>query len=291
MKISEECASCMLKRQQSRCSDPVFLQDIQQLLDQYRTTESAPEIAARFEDLYTGTYGPPTDWKAVKKQYNDLVLRQEETAEREIEQSEDPLFTSILYARTGNYIDFGALEQVHPEAFIRLLNQVSASKQDRETYASFLKACESGSHFLLAADNCGEIVLDKLMIRQLKRRFPSLTATVLVRGSETYNDATEEDAFYVGMDREAGIITNGTAIAGTAVHTMPEESRRIFDQADVILAKGQGNYESLSGNGRHIFYTFLCKCDLFVRRFGVPQFTGMFIEEVPSVSSQTERDR
>lgn len=286
MKIADECASCMLKRQQSRCTDPSFLRGIQQLLDRYRETESSPEIAARFEELYAGTYGSPTDWKVIKKQYNDLVLLQEETLEREIEQSEDPLFTSILYARTGNYIDFGALEHVHPEEFIRLLKQVNASEQDRKTYASFLRACEKGNRFLLAADNCGEIVLDKLMIRQLKKRFPSLAVTVLVRGSETFNDATEEDALYAGVNPEADIITNGTAIAGTVYQKMPEESRRVFDMADVILAKGQGNYESLSGTGRHIFFTFLCKCDLFVRRFGVPRFTGMFIEEGPSVSSQ-----
>ncbi len=274
----------MLKKQEARCSDPAFLNGIRSLLAQYRGTESSPQMASRFEELYETAYGLKTDWRPIKRQYNDLVLSQEEYVARQIEQSDDPLLTAILFARIGNYIDFGALEEVSPEAFLDLLKQVRASDQDRKTYASFLKACENGTQFLLAADNCGEIVLDKLMIRQLKKRFPSLKTFVLVRGEDTYNDATAEDARYAGIDQEAVIITNGTAIPGTVYETLPEGSRTVFDEADIILAKGQGNYESLSESGRHIFYTFLCKCDLFVRRFHVPQFTGMFVEELPSVS-------
>ena len=60
---------------------------------------------------------------------------------------------------------------------------------------------------------------------------------------------------------------------------LPESSGKAVDNADVILAKGQGNYETMSGRGRHVFYEFLCKCDLFVNRFGVPRLTGMFVEE------------
>lgn len=279
MKIADECASCMLKRQQSRCTDPSFLRGIQQLLDRYRETESSPEIAARFEELYAGTYGSPTDWKVIKKQYNDLVLLQEETLEREIEQSEDPLFTSILYARTGNYIDFGALEHVHPEEFIRLLKQVSASEQDRKTYASFLRACEKGNRFLLAADNCGEIVLDKLMLEQLIKRYPQLSVKIMVRGGAVSNDATMEDALYVGLDKVGKVITNGAQIAGTVYSRLSEEAKAAVDSADIIFSKGQANYESFAGEGHHAFYTFLCKCDLFMNRFKVPKLTGMFVEE------------
>ncbi len=101
----------------------------------------------------------------------------------------------------------------------------------------------------------------------------------MVRGGEVLNDATEEDAVYSGLDKVAKIISNGEAVAGTIYDMMPEESKMALDVADVILAKGQGNYESLNGQGRHIFYEFLCKCDLFTTRFQVPKLTGMFIEE------------
>ncbi len=118
------------------------------------------------------------------------------------------------------------------------------------------------------------------MLEQLKERFPHLTIGALVRGKDVLNDATVEDAAYTGMDKIAKIISNGEAIAGTIYDMMPEDAKSALDEADVILAKGQGNYESMSGQSRHIFFEFLCKCDLFTSRFNVPRLTGMFIEEV-----------
>ena len=101
----------------------------------------------------------------------------------------------------------------------------------------------------------------------------------MVRGGEAYNDATLEDAKYVGLTDEFTVITNGEKIAGTVYKRLPEEAKNIIDNADVILSKGQANYESFAGEGHHAFFTFLCKCDLFVNRFNVPRLTGMFVEE------------
>ena len=120
---------------------------------------------------------------------------------------------------------------------------------------------------------------DKLMIEQLKKRFLHLTVRALVRGSEVLNDATIEDAQYTGLDKVAEIIPNGDAIAGTIYDMLPQEAKRALDESDVILSKGQGNYESMSGQGRHVFYAFLCKCDLFTSRFNVPKLTGILVEE------------
>ena len=132
---------------------------------------------------------------------------------------------------------------------------------------------------MLIADNCGEIVLDKLFLEQLHKRFPELSIDVLVRGGEVLNDATKEDAEYVGISKVARVISNGLPIAGTVYEMLPDDAKEVMDQADVILAKGQGNYESLCKQGRHIFYSFLCKCELFTSRFRVPKLTGIFVEE------------
>ena len=98
---------------------------------------------------------------------------------------------------------------------------------------------------------------------------------------KTFNDLvlSMEDAVYAGIDRLAHIVSNGAPIPDTVYKMLSQEVRRVLDTADVILAKGQGNYESLSHQGRHIFYAFLCKCDLFITRFKVPKLTGMFVEE------------
>ena len=122
-------------------------------------------------------------------------------------------------------------------------------------------------------------MLDKLFLEQLKKRFPQLQLQVLVRGREVLNDVTPEDAVYTGIDQIAEIFSNGGAIAGTVYDMLPEEARSALDKAEVVFSKGQGNYESLSGQGKHVFYTFLCKCNLFTSRFSVPLLTGMLVEE------------
>jgi uncharacterized protein with ATP-grasp and redox domains len=196
-----------------------------------------------------------------------------------IESAADPLASSIVFARIGNYIDFGAMQEVSTETFLGLFDNPQMGEADHRTYLSFLQECAKAKSFLLIADNCGEIVLDKLFLEQLAKRFPQLELYVLVRGDVVLNDATPEDAVYAGIDRLAQIVSNGAPIPGTVYKMMPQEARRVLDTADVILAKGQGNYESLSHQGRHIFYVFLCKCDLFTTRFQVPRLTGMFVEE------------
>ena len=114
----------------------------------------------------------------------------------------------------------------------------------------------------------------------MKIRFPHLRLQVLVREKDVLNDVTPQDAEYVGIDRVAEILSNGAAIAGTVYHMLPEKAQKALDTADVILAKGQGNYESLTGQGWHIFFAFLCKCELFTSRFHVPPLTGMLVEEM-----------
>ena len=219
------------------------------------------------------------DYRGIKKQYNDLVLGMEDELRGEIEQAEDPLAKALIMARIGNYIDFGAMDHVDQREFLALFGDTKMRDDDIPVYKAFLKECSAGKTFLLVCDNCGEIVIDRLMIEQLKKKFPHLTVKALVRGGEVLNDATVDDAVYSGLDKVAEIISNGEAVAGTIYDMMPEEAKKALDEADVILAKGQGNYESMSGQGRHVFYEFLCKCDLFTSRFHVPKLTGIFIEE------------
>ena len=171
------------------------------------------------------------------------------------------------------------MNQVDEATFLSLFDQAEMNSGEGEVMDSLLRQCQDARRFLLIADNCGEIVLDRLFLEQLRRRFPQLKISVMVRGGEVLNDVTREDAEYAGIHRTAEIVSNGLPIAGTVYRMLPESARTVMDQADVILAKGQGNYESLAGQGRHIFYSFLCKCDLFTSRFQVLRLTGIFTEE------------
>ena len=123
--------------------------------------------------------------------------------------------------------------------------------------------------------------MDKLLAETIRRLYPSLEITVLVRGGPVLNDATMEDAIQVGFDRLEGITVmgNGDRLAGTALDRISPEARHAITEADLIIAKGQGNYETMQGCGLHIYYAFLCKCQFFADRFGVPIYTGMLVKE------------
>ncbi|MBO4903079.1 MAG: DUF89 family protein [Lachnospiraceae bacterium] len=279
MRISESCAKCLYDRQLNKTDHPGYLAEIKAILDNRGEDDTSPYMVYLFNQVHERYFGKGADYGDIKKSYNDLVLGMEDKLRDEIEKAADPLSKALIMSRVGNYIDFGAMNEVDRSEFLALLKDTEMREEDVPVYEAFLRECKTGRSFLLICDNCGEIILDKLFIEQLKKRFPHLAVRALVRGREVLNDATVEDAHYAGLDKVAEILTNGEAIAGTIYDMLPKEARTALDEADVILAKGQGNYESMSGRGRHAFYTFLCKCDLFTSRFHVPRLTGMFVEE------------
>ena len=282
MRLSEKCAVCLYDKQKRLTQDEDYLAEVREFLENRDPEDTSPYMVYLFDQAFLRRFGDQGEtgrYRSLKQTFNDLVLSMEDAVRQRIEAAEDPLAASVLFARIGNYIDFGAMQDVSTETFLGLFEDPKMGEADRRTYLSFLEACAKAKSFLLIADNCGEIVLDKLFLEQLARRFPRLEMYVLVRGDVVLNDATPEDAAYAGIDRLARIVSNGAPIPGTVYKMLPEEARRVLDTADVILAKGQGNYESLSHQGRHIFYVFLCKCDLFTSRFQVPKLTGMFVEE------------
>lgn len=160
-----------------------------------------------------------------------------------------------------------------------ILERAKDEKISKEVYDSFVKDLEQARTLVYLTDNCGEIVLDKLFIRLLKERYDNLEITVIVRGKEVINDATMEDAEEVGLTELVTCIGNGSDAPGTVLEELSEEARQRILQADVIISKGQGNFESMAGCGLHPYFLFLCKCDLFVERFGLERFSSVFMKE------------
>ena len=279
MRLPESCAKCLYDRQCARTDDPAYLEEVRRIIEERGDGDASPVLLWRFNQVYQRYFGATPSYADVKRKYNDLVLSMEEQFRAEIESAADPLATALSYARVGNYIDFGAMKQVEEAEFLSLFHRAEMSPGDRATYESFRGRLQTARSFLLIADNCGEIVLDRLFVEQVRKMYPALRVSVMVRGGEVLNDVTAEDAEYVGMDRVAEILSTGLPLGGVVYEKLPETSRQAFDAADLILAKGQGNYETLSGRGFHIYYSFLCKCELFITKFAVPKLTGLFVEE------------
>ena len=148
---------------------------------------------------------------------------------------------------------------------------------DKEAYQAFCRDLSQGKRLLYLTDNAGEIVFDRVLAERLKQKYPHLEITFCVRGKPVSNDATREDAAAVGIPFP--IIDNGTAIGGTAIGLVSDETKKALEEADVIIAKGMGNTESMYGCGYNVYYAFLVKCERFIQVFNKPKLTPMFIRE------------
>jgi hypothetical protein len=160
-----------------------------------------------------------------------------------------------------------------------LLERAPKLELDEAMVEEFFKQLMTAEKLVYIGDNAGEIVLDKIFVKILREYYPNLDIVFLVRGKPVFNDATLEDAEQVGLSRLLSVLGNGTDIPGTQLNHISLEALQEINRADLILAKGQGNFETLSGCGHNVFYLFLCKCALFTKRFKMKQFEGVFTHE------------
>ena len=203
----------------------------------------------------------------------------EKDIEEQIRKHDDPLEAALCFARTGNYIDYAAVKDISKEKLMELFEEQERAGLEKSEYEAFLKDMEQAAKLVYLTDNCGEVVLDKIAMKIIQERYPDLDVTAVVRGEPVVNDADLDAARYVGLDRVAEVMENGSGIAGTDLDDISDEARGVIEAADVIISKGQGNFETIHGCGLNIYYLFLCKCDWFVQKFNAERFEGMFINE------------
>lgn len=284
-----DCISCIVNKA-NKMADTYIADKTQKLwfmrevLKEILDTDydrSAPLLEAKMTRLARQLTGIQDFFETDKKQFNDWMLLLEEDVETLLLESEDPLFQAIKAALAGNIIDLSALDNVS-FALVKdiVFKTLADQKIDYLLYQRLLSELQIGNNLLYIGDNAGEIVMDKLLIKQLKGQFPRLKITYVTRGKPISSDVTEQDAYYVGIDQYAEILNNGTDLPGTDLMEVSEAFHKRFEQADIIISKGQGNFETLSGCGQNIYYLFLCKCDLFVSKLKVKRFEPVFQAEV-----------
>ncbi len=254
--------------------------------DILRTAADAPENVAApylvylFDQVFARHFTPEDRFAQVKKLSNEFVLSRLDAMRVRVEADPEPLKMALRYARLCNYIDYGPLgEGVSTDFLDELLAKAADEVIDETEYQNFTRELETAKKLLYITDNAGEIVADRLMLEQLHARYPDLELVVCVRGGPVINDATREDAAFAGLSDYARIIDNGIAISGTQIQFVGEELKAELASADVIFAKGQGNFETMHGCGLNVYYAFLCKCDWFVKIFRLPRFSGVFANE------------
>ena len=197
---------------------------------------------------------------------------------QKVESAADPLFAGLQFAVLGNYLDFAALQgQVSFEKLEAMLDTAFTLDLDKEVYADFCRELEQGRKLLYLTDNAGEIGFDRIFAEAIAQRYPHVEITFCVRGGNIINDATRVDAAAVGMPFP--VIDNGNRVAGTIMELISDECKAALDAADVIIAKGQANAETMLGCGYNVYYAFLVKCIRFQRTFNKPKLTPMLVAE------------
>jgi len=240
---------------------------------------SSPWFGPAATDLLHEMYGLPIDrFRQEKIDSNRFVLERLDQIRQKVESATDPVFASLQFAILGNYLDFGALQgQVSFERLEEMLEKALELELDQENYAALCQDLEKGKTLLYLTDNAGEIGFDRIFAEEIARRYPHLSIIFCVRGDIAQNDATREDAAAVGIPFP--VIDNGNRVAGTQMDQLSEEAKNAIKTADVIIAKGMANTETMYGCGYNIYYAFLIKCQRFVREFGAPTFTPMLVKE------------
>ena len=280
------CTQCLLKKHLTNYPDTAteeerltYIRRLFSILTDIAPGESSPVIVNRILTLQKEMFDQFVDYTDIKKHFNQHMLEQEDCIYADITSATDPIRRALQYVMKGNYIDFGVLSDVNSEKLMELLSQAKDQTIDEQIFEELMQDLTSAKNMVLLTDNCGEIVLDKLLIRTIMSQFPDLQIHVIVRGGHALNDATMEDACQVGLPDLVKVIGNGTCLQGTYLPDISKEARDLLEQADVILSKGQGNFESLQYCGLNIYYLFLCKCDLFTKRFHTHLYNGILTND------------
>ena len=241
--------------------------------------ENSAYFGARIEALFYKHYGvDPDRFREEKQESNRFVMDRLELLRSRIQSAPDPLYAALQFAILGNYIDFSALRgEVSFDVLEEMLDTALDMELDMPTYRQLCEDLSKGKKLLYITDNAGEIGFDRLCAEELHKAFPHVEITFCVRGGPVSNDATREDAEAVGIPFP--VIDSGKAIGGTVLRLLGEEAKAAMEEADVIIAKGMGNTESLYGCDYNVYYAFLVKCARFVQFFDKPKMTPLLLRQ------------
>ena len=230
-------------------------------------------------ELFDKIYGVgPDRFLEEKRQSNGFVLERMDQIRAKIEQAEDKVLAGLKFAILGNFIDFSALYgEVSFEKLDAMLETALEMELDMDVYRSLCSEMEQGGKLLYLTDNAGEIGFDRLFAEAIAAKYPQIAITFCVRGGPALNDATREDAQQVGISFP--VIDNGNLVPGTELKILGAEAKQAMDSADLIIAKGQANAETLLDSGYNIYFAFLIKCVRFMERYSLPKLTPMLVKE------------
>jgi len=272
MKTAIECFPCFLRQTVIALKQIDGLQnDLQQeilheVLSVIQKTDMSkpPAYASTFIHRAIRDRVGYDPFKKIKSLYNTIAMGLYPELKEKVLSSHDSLWTAARLAIAGNIIDFGIFTSIDISKSVGDSLKEAIAVDD---YDSFKKAVNEAYTILYLLDNSGEIVFDKLLIEELLRMGKKVKA--VVKGSPVLNDATMDDACQTSLTELCEVVDNGSDAIGTILEWTSPEFKAHFQSADLIISKGQGNFETIADNGKRTFFLFQSKCDVVSKDLGL----------------------
>lgn len=283
MKVVLECIPCYMKQginalAQTKCAEEKARQIMYQILPMIPELdpEGSPAVNSTIILHKINELLEIDDpFKEAKKKSNELALSLLPQLRERIRQSEDPFYTACQISVAGNIIDLGIFSDYDLEG---TLQESLAKRFVRDDSLEFRKRLLSAHEVLILGDNSGEIAFDKLLVEELQKS--GVQVTFVVKGQPILNDATLEDATQVGMGEVTEVITNGNGYLGTVAQECSKELIEAMERADLIISKGQANFETLESTpeaGDKTYFLFRTKCEIVAKKVGVDLGCMVFV--------------
>jgi hypothetical protein len=280
MSLYPDCVPCIIKQSlyaariakvnDEKIQMKIMKQVIKEL-DNIDIYDTAPEFSGKIQNIVKTFSGTEDPYEEIKEENIRRALKFIPYLKTYINNSDDKLVQAVRAAILGNIIDLGANPDFNLEYEI---NRISSDNIILDDYPSFKEEVKKAEYILYIGDNAEEALFDKLLIGQL---FPK-KIIYAVRDNPILNDITIDFAKKIRLDKISDVISSGSKIAGTNLKETNKYFNEIFFNAPLVIAKGQGNFETLESCGRKIFYMFKVKCDTIAKRTGYSVGTSVLVK-------------
>lgn len=278
MKINYNCLPCLINQvvkvaeMTNTPNREQLFQEVFKYLSEVDFNKTNPEVIGDTFRMLKKHIGNEDPYLEIRQYYNELFLKMEKEFENKINRASNPLEEAIKYAILGNIIDFNPIHTNSLEDIMTYFKDISQRELMINHSKELIQELQKKETVLYLGDNCGEICLDKILIKKMKILNPQLNIYFGTRGKAVVNDSIAEDAVAVGIHKYATVLSNGDDSLGTVLSRTSKTFNEIYDKADIIIAKGQANYESLSEEkNKNIYFMLMTKCEVIAKYIGVPQ--------------------
>lgn len=271
MKTYLDCIPCFMEqalrvgrlstKDEARIKD--ILDNVGEMIREIPMESSPPEIAMHMYERIKQVSGNPDPFAINKKDHIEKATKLYPHMKEILDESDNRLLDAVKLAIAGNIIDLGVTKTFNIEEDILKSLHKDLTVNHFDTFKKYIK---ESKNILYLGDNAGEAVFDKLLVEEMGK-----PVTFAVREKPVINDITKKEATMVGIDKVARVISSGTSAPGTVLDTCNDQFLQLFNEADMIISKGQGNYEALSAIDRPIFFLLKAKCEVIANDIGVPE--------------------